>query len=104
MASADDTLVMANKQRKTVMAALSCSRAVDTEIIDLTAFLKITEEAGIVTSCIIGKALDGMSIADKIPPKEGTGVKVAVLKSRSLSRTKIFPFDQESITQLSAIS
>ena len=65
MASADDTLVMANKQRKTVMAALSCSSAVDTEIIDLTTFLKITEETGIVTSCIIGKALDGMSIADE---------------------------------------
>ena len=43
MTSADDTLVVANKQRKTVMAAFSCSRAVDTEIIDLTAFLKITE-------------------------------------------------------------
>ncbi|RHV51036.1 hypothetical protein DXB46_04065 [Lachnospiraceae bacterium OM04-12BH] len=65
MASADDSLVMANKQSKTVMAALSCSRAVDTEIIDLTAFLKITEETGIVTSGIIGNALDGMSIANK---------------------------------------
>ena len=53
------------------MAALSCSRTVDTEIIDLTAFLKITEEAGIVTSCIIGKALDGMSIADENTAKGG---------------------------------